>query len=187
MGKTTVAGMLAQMGCAIHDSDVVVYDALQPKGEAFEIVALSFPKCWDKKKHIIKRDILADIVFNDKEQKQKLENILHPIVRRNQKIFIQKQKRLGRDIVVLDIPLLFETGAETRVDYTIVVSAPQHIQAQRVLSRPNMSKEKFEAILGHQMKDSEKRKRANFVIPTGIGLAHTYRKLSHILKEIKKG
>lgn len=188
MGKTTVARMLAQMGCAIHDSDACVRYALSPKGEAFENVALSFPDAWDKKTHIIKRDVLAQIIFNDTQKKQELENILHPIVRRDQKSFIQKQKQLfGRNsnkIIVLDIPLLFETGAETRVDYTIVVSAPYHIQRRRVLSRPNMSEEKFEAILKTQMSDTEKRKRADFIVPTGMGLAYSYRTLSQIIKQL---
>jgi dephospho-CoA kinase len=185
MGKTTISRMLAQMGCAIHNSDVVVRAALSPKGAAFENVALSFPESWDKKTYLIKRDVLAKIIFNDDKKKKVLENILHPIVQQDQKKFIQNQKRLGRDIVVLDIPLLFETGAENRVDHTIVASAPYLIQRRRVLARENMSEEKFEAILKTQMSDIEKCKRADFIVPTGMGLAYSYRMLSQILKEIK--
>lgn len=187
MGKSTAARMLIQMGCPVHDSDLVAREALNPDGGAFEDTALLFPDAWDKKKHVIKRDVLADIIFNDQGAKKKLENLIHPIVQQSQKVFIQKQKRLGRKIVVLDIPLLFETDAESRVDYTIVVSAPHHIQRHRVLSRPNMTSEKFEAILASQMSDVEKRKKADYVVPTGMGLATTYRALGEILKDVKEG
>lgn len=184
MGKTTVARMMKQLGCAIHDSDKCVHDALQPKGAAFEEVALTFPTAWEKKTHTINKKILGEIIFKDSEKKEELENILHPVVQQSQKNFIQKQTRLGREVVVLDIPLLFETGAETRVDYTFVVSAPYHIQRHRVLSRPYMSEEKFKAILAAQMSDSEKRARADFVIPTGLGLAYTHRILKKSLGDI---
>jgi len=124
MGKTTAAFMLKKMGCAIHDSDKTVHNALEPYGDAFEEVALTFPESWDKKKHIIKRNVLADIIFQDKEKKEILENILHPLTIESQFKFIRAQQRLGKKIVVLDIPLLFETGAQNRVDYTICVDAP---------------------------------------------------------------
>ncbi|HPF78607.1 MAG TPA: dephospho-CoA kinase [Alphaproteobacteria bacterium] len=184
MGKSTVARMMEKLGCAIHDSDKAVHEALSPTGEAFEEVAVTFPACWEKKTHTINKKILADIIFNDPAKKQELEDILHPIVQRSQKKFIQKQQRLGREVVVLDIPLLFETGAENRVDYTFVASAPYHIQRRRVLSRPNMTEEKFEAILSAQMSDHEKRIRADFVIPTGLGLAYTHKILKQSLGSI---
>lgn len=184
MGKTTAMAMLQKMGCGVHDSDATVQKALSPRGEAFEEVALTFPEAWDKKKHLIKKDVLADIVFNDLEQKQILEDILHLIVRKSQQDFIQKQKRLGRKIVVLDIPLLFETGRDVHVDYTVVVSAPHYIQRRRVLARPNMDEGKFEAILSHQMPDKEKRTYADFVIPTGLGMAYTQRSLKNMLEKI---
>lgn len=185
MGKTTASGMLKKLGCAVHDSDKSVHAALEPYGAAFEEVALTFPDAWDKKKHRIKRPVLAEIIFNDPEKKKELEDILHPIVRQDQKKFIRRQQALGKKIVVLDIPLLFETGAENRVDYTLVVSAPYHIQRRRVLSRPNMTEEKFHAILSSQMPDNEKRIRADFVVPTGMGLAFTYNALEKTIQEIK--
>lgn len=186
MGKTTAAGMLKKLGCAVHDSDKAVHSALEPYGAAFEEVALTFPDAWDKKKHRIKRPALAEIIFKDPEKKKELENILHPVVRQDQKKFIRQQQALGKKIAVLDIPLLFETGAENRVDYTIVVSAPYYIQRRRVLSRPNMTEEKFHAILSAQMPDHEKRMRADFVIPTSMGLAYTYNSLKKVIQEIKK-
>ena len=184
MGKTTVGGMLSKMGCGIHDSDKAVAHALNPYGMAFEEVALTFPKTWDKKKHLIKKTVLADIVFNDPKEKLKLENILHPIVRFSQNRFIRAQQRLGREMVVLDIPLLFETGAQTLVDHTICVTAPFHIQRRRVLSRAGMSEEKFYAILENQMSDAQKRRLANFVVQTGLGFAHSHRQLEKIIGTI---
>ena len=114
MGKTTAAALLAKMGCGVHDADKAVYDALKPHGKAFEEVALTFPAAWNKKTHTIKRDVLADIIFKDEAQKKILEDILHPIVQLSQKDFIQKQKRLGRKIVVLDIPCLLYTSPSPR-------------------------------------------------------------------------
>lgn len=186
MGKTTAAGMLQKLGCAVHDSDKAVHAALEPYGAAFEEVALTFPEAWDKKTHRIKRPVLAEIIFKDAQKRKELESILHPIVRQEQKKFVRRQQSLGKKIAVLDIPLLFETGAENRVDYTIVVSAPHHIQRRRVLSRPNMTEEKFHAILASQMPDHEKRIRADFVIPTSMGLAYTYNALKKAIQEIKK-
>ena len=185
MGKSTAAKMLARLGCAIHDSDRVVGHALSPHGKVFEEVAVTFPDCWDKKKHLIKKTVLADIIFQDDDEKRKLEEILHPIVQQSQKDFIQKQGRLGCEIVVLDIPLLFETGGQSRVDYTICVSAPYHIQRRRVLSRPFMDEKKFEAILNSQMPDKQKTMLADFVVQTGMGMAHSYRQLEKIIREVK--
>ncbi len=186
MGKSTAAAMLARMGGAVHDSDKISRDSLKPYGAAFEEVALTFPKAWDKKKHLIKRDVLGEIVFNDNAKKQELENIIHPVVKASQLKFIRDQKKLGKKFVVLDIPLLFETGAEQRCDYTICVFAPDHIQRRRVLSRANMTKKKFQAILHSQMPSAEKCARADFIVPTGLGLAYTYRQLKHIIMDITK-
>ena len=184
MGKSTVASMLEKLGCSTHSSDEAVHEALKPKGGAFEEVAVTFPESWDKKKRVLKRDILADIIFQDDAKRKELEEILHPIVHQSQKKFIQKQSRLNRDFVALDIPLLFETGAEQRVDYTLVVSAPYHVQRHRVLARAGMTEEKFEAILSTQMPDAEKRARADFIIPTGLGMAYTYKTLQQCLEQL---
>lgn len=187
MGKSTAAYMLKKLGCGVHDSDKAAREALEPGGLAFEEVAVTFPECWDKKKHVIRRDALAKIIFNDEGKRQTLGAIVHPAVRQSQVRFIRAQQRLGREFVVLDIPLLFETGAQHRVDYTLVVTAPYHVQRRRVLSRPGMTEEKFFAILETQMSDAEKRARADFIIPTGMGRAVTYRALQNCLNDIKEG
>ncbi len=186
MGKSTAAAMLGKMSCAVHDSDKTVYDALQPTGKAFEEVAITFPKAWDKKKRLLKKDVLAQIIFADTKKRRELENILHPIVQRAQKDFIKTQKRLGRKFVVLDIPLLFETGADQRVHYTLVVDAPHSVQRRRVLARSNMDEKKFQAILKTQMSNKVKCRMADFVIPTGRGLATTWGALHNCLQEIKE-
>ncbi|MEM9468614.1 MAG: dephospho-CoA kinase [Pseudomonadota bacterium] len=184
MGKTTICNMLKKLGCAIHNSDRAVALALSSKGDAFEEVAVTFPECWDKKNRVIKKDVLADIIFNDDDKKRELEAILHPIVWRDQQEFTRKSARMGYKIAVLDIPLLFETGAQIRCDYTICVSAPYSIQRRRVLARPGMSEEKFEKILMSQIPDVEKRKLADFVVETGLGMAFSFRQLKSIVRKI---
>lgn len=185
MGKSTASRLLERLGVPVHDSDAAAHALLRPGAPAFEEVALTFPEAWDKKKHIIRRDILREIVFNDAHKREGLERILHPHIRRGQVDFLRKCKRMGAPIAALDIPLLFETGAQDRVDYALVVSAPFHHQRRRVLSRPGMEEGQFEKILSSQMPDSEKRARADFIVQTGMGIGYTFRQLKHILQTIK--
>lgn len=184
MGKTTVAAQFMHLGCASHNSDLAAHQALLSDGAAFEEVAVTFPEAWDKKKHVIKRPVLADIIFKDADKKTQLENILHPIVRADQVDFLRHQKKMERSIAILDIPLLFETGAEERVDHVVVVTAPYFVQRMRVLNRSNMTKEKFDAILTTQMPDIEKRNRADFIVQTGLGRAYSFRQVKQILREL---
>lgn len=183
MGKSTAAKMLKLMGIPVHDSDAAVHAALGPKGEAFEEVAVTFPEAWDKKKRLIDRKKLGDIVFSDKEELRKLEAILHPLAEASQKKFLHAMKRKGKRAAVLEIPLLFETGADRRVDYTICVSVPHIIQRRRVMARKNMTEEKFQRILSSQMPDAEKQAHADFIVHTGLGYGTTFRALRKILKK----
>lgn len=185
MGKSTLATMLESMGVPVHNSDMAVHEALSPGGAAFEEVAVTFPDAWDKMTHTIDRKKLGAIVFGDADKRKELEAIVHPAVWESQNKFRMKYNRLGLKVIALDIPLLFETGAEARVDYTIVASAPFDIQRRRVLARPNMSEEKFAAILATQIPDSEKRRRADYVVETGMGLGHSRRALQKILRELQ--
>ncbi|MCB1530318.1 MAG: dephospho-CoA kinase [Rhodospirillales bacterium] len=185
MGKSTAAAILRRMGVDTHDADACVRKALAPGGAGFEEVAVTFPACWDKKHHVIRRDILGEIVFKDEEKRKRLEEILHPVVRQDQEAFLRRQKSLGRKTAALDIPLLFETGAQARVDYTLLVSAPFHVQRARVLARAGMDEDRFLAIINAQMPDGEKRCRADFVVETGMGYAYTQRALKKILKGIR--
>lgn len=185
MGKSRVASMMRKLGIPVHDSDRAVHCALMPNGAAFEEVAVTFPECWDKKKRVIDRKKLGRIVFEDTKKLKTLEKILHPIARKSQMEFIQKMRKLGRKMVVLEIPLLFETGAQTRVDFVVCVSAPKDIQRRRVMARKNMTKEKFEQILARQMPDEAKRANSDFVINTGLGLSQTMKDIKSMVREIR--
>lgn len=190
MGKSTLAGMFERLGVPSHDSDAAVHALFHPDHEARTAIAAAFPyyeypDLYNKKTRAIDRGVLGKIVFGNQGKREELESILHPRVRESQSEFIRQNQRLGRKMVVLDIPLLFETGAEQRVDYTVVASAPAHIQRARVLARPGMTDDKFDAILARQMPDTEKCARADFVVPTGLGRAHALRHLKDILKTIE--
>lgn len=185
MGKSGAARMLRKLGVPTHDSDHAVHKALLPRGEAFEEVAVTFRDAWDSKKRIIDRSKLGEIVFNDAKKRKILESILHPVAQKSQEHFIRAMRRQGKKIVALEIPLLFETGAEKRLDFTICVTAPATIQRRRVLRRKNMTAEKFEKILQFQMPDAQKRMRSDFVVQTGMGYAYTHRELQNILRMIK--
>lgn len=186
MGKSVATAMLRDMGIPVHCSDEAVHRLLGPKGGAVAIVEESFPGSLNKKDMSIDRRALGAQIFGDDEKRKKLESIMHPLVVDSQRKFLADQARLHTRLVVLDIPLLYETGAEARVDKVIVVSAPDFIQKQRVLSRPGMTSEKFAAILAAQMPDHEKRRRADFVIETGIGMAETRRELERVINLLKE-
>jgi dephospho-CoA kinase len=193
MGKSVLAAMLERQKVPVHEADDEVHALLSPKGKGFRAVAkafpiLRFPFIYGRRgKNIyINRKALGKVIFSDDKARKKLEKILHPLVRESQNDFIRRQKAVGRKIVALDIPLLFETGGETRVDVTIVVSAPYAVQKERVLVRPGMTLKKFHAIVKSQMPDAEKRARADYVIATGLGRAHTMKELKKVLVDIKK-
>lgn len=183
MGKSVTANLLRRLGIPVHDSDAAVHHLLSPRGAAFKIVAQTFSEAWDKKNHLIDRRKLGEIIFSDPDKKRLLESILHPYVWRSQRQFILRCQRMGKKRVVLDIPLLYETGAERRCDSVIVVTAPSFVQRLRVLSRSNMTPEKFAAILAAQAPDVEKRRRADIVIQTGLGKAFTLKKLKEFLRK----
>lgn len=186
MGKSTVAAMMGRMGIASHDSDEVARAAIGPGGSAVAEVSAAFPDTYDKKTDSIDRQKLGPVVFADPEKRRRLEAIVHPHVWESQRQFLQKQKALGARFAVLDIPLLYETGAETRVDCVIVVSCPARTQRRRVLARPGMTAEKFENIVASQMPDAEKRRRADFVVQTGLGMAMTQRSIQKIINTLSR-
>lgn len=185
MGKSQVASMFKKLGIPVHDSDKAVHQALLPRGDAFEEVAVTFPEAWDKKSRAIDRKKLGQIVFSDPQKLKTLELILHPIAQASQLHFERAMKRQGHKMVVFEIPLLFETGAQARVDYTVCVSAPAAIQRRRVLSRKNMTPEKFEQILCHQWPDAKKRAHSDFIVQTGMGYAHSFSNVKKIIKTVK--
>jgi len=181
MGKTTIARMFSTQGVAVLDSDQVVHRLLGENGKAVEAVAELFPNT--KNNNSIDREMLGKEVFAQPEKLKKLEVILHPLVQQVQKLFITRMKRKGKKAVLLDIPLLFETGAEAKCHAVVVVSAPTFIQKQRVMRRAYMTEEKFVSILNRQMPDKEKRKRADMVIDSGLGKARSHQQVCIFLKK----
>jgi dephospho-CoA kinase len=164
MGKSTVAAMFAEEGAPCFDSDAAVHELYAAGGAAVPSVEAAFPGV--TKDNAINRVALSARIVGNAEAIRRLEDIVHPLVRQAQMAFLQRERDAGTAIVVLDIPLLFEGGGAALVDKTVVVSAPADIQRVRVLARPGMTEEKFEAILARQMPDAEKRARADFVIDT---------------------
>jgi len=183
MGKTETAKMFARHGVPVCDSDATVHALYDKGGTAVEPVGAAFPGVVVDGR--IDRELLSRAVIGSLEKMRKLEAIVHPLVGAAQRAFLDKAKADGAKVVVLDIPLLFETGGEARVDATVVVSAPEHVQRQRVLERPGMTPEKLEAILIKQLPDAEKRRRADFVVDTSKGLAHAEVQVVAIIDVLK--
>ena len=183
MGKSTAAAMLRRLGVPVHDSDAEVHRLLGPRGRAVAAVAEAFPSAHQGNR--IDRPTLGRLVFGDAAALKRLESILHPQVRASQARFLAAARRRRAPVVVLDIPLLFETSGERRVDGVIVVSAPTWLQRARVLRRPGMTEARLASILAQQMLDNEKRRRARWVVPTGLGKALTLRRLKEILEEVR--
>ncbi|HYD89581.1 MAG TPA: dephospho-CoA kinase [Vitreimonas sp.] len=164
MGKSTVARMFAEEGAPFLESDAVVHALYDKGGSAVAPVEAAFPGV--AKDGAIDRTLLSERVVGDADAIRRLEALVHPLVRQAQAEFLKANMEAGADIVVLDIPLLFETGAEALVHKVVVVSAPADVQRERVLARPGMTAEKLDAILARQTPDAEKRARADFVIDT---------------------
>jgi len=168
MGKSTTAKMFEAQGAPVYDSDAAVHALYSAGGAAVAPVEAAFPGVVVD--GAIDRARLSAQVVGDPEALEKLEAIVHPLVGAHRIGFFEKAQAAGHDIVVLDVPLLYETGGQKNVHKVVVVSAPAQVQRERVLARPGMTPEKFEAILARQLPDAEKRVRADFVIDTGKGL-----------------
>jgi dephospho-CoA kinase len=165
MGKSTTARFFAEEGVPVHDADAVVHRLYE--GEAAPAIEAAFPGTTSGGK--VDRTRLAARVLADGAALARLEAIVHPLVQDAERRLIAEAKARGEKVAVLDIPLLFESGADRRVDAVVVVSAPPDVQRARVLERPGMTVEKLEAILARQMPDAEKRARADFVVDTSQG------------------
>jgi dephospho-CoA kinase len=166
MGKSVTAQMFRDEGIPVHDADAAVHALYQ--GPAVPLIEAAFPGATDS--GMVNRAELSKQVLNDPQAMKRLEAIVHPLVREKEEAFLKQARAQGSKLVVLDIPLLFETGADARTDKVLVVSADPDVQRSRVLNRPGMTTAKFQAILSRQMPDAEKRRRADFVINTGLGL-----------------
>jgi dephospho-CoA kinase len=180
MGKSATAKMFAEEGIPVHDADAAVHDLYE--GAAAPLIEAAFPGTTKAGK--VDRDKLAQRVLGDSVALEKLETIVHPLVRRAEQAFLNEATRKGARVAVLDIPLLFETGSEGRCDAVVVVSAPPEIQHARAFERPGMTEQKFAAILAKQMPDADKRARADFVVDTSKGFNAARAQVRDILTRI---
>ena len=182
MGKTAVAGHIASRGVPILDSDSIVHRLYA--GEAAAAIDAAFPGTVVD--GLVDRSKLAAAAMATEDGFARLEALIHPLVRQAQWQFLQEQQAAGASLVVLDIPLLFETGGDQFMDATIVVSAPADVQAARVLARSGMTLEKLEAIRARQLPDAQKRVRADFVVDTGLAWEDTRKAVDKLLESLKE-
>ncbi|MBI1180714.1 MAG: dephospho-CoA kinase [Alphaproteobacteria bacterium] len=183
MGKSETARMFRQEGVPVYDADAAVHALMRPGGAAVPKVEAAFPGV--VRDGAIDRPELGRRVFGKPDELRRLERIIHPLVGLAQRRFLQQAQRRGEPMVVLDIPLLFETGGERYVDVKVVVSAPAALQRQRVLARPGMTDERLVQVLAQQTPDAVKRRRADFVVPSGLGKAVARRTVRRIIRLVK--
>jgi dephospho-CoA kinase len=179
MGKSTAAAMLRRLGVPVHDSDAAVHRLIRKGGRAVARIGKAFPGV--VKEGAVDRAALGAKVFGDPEALKRLEAILHPMVAEEKGRFLRRWAARRKRAVALDVPLLYEVKGDRQCDATILVSAPAFIQANRVLRRPGMTRARLAEIRSRQMPEAEKRRRANYIVPTGLGHRLTLRRLSEIV------
>jgi dephospho-CoA kinase len=184
MGKSATADMFREFGVPVFDADAVVHDLQSKDGKAIPTIHEAFPGVVHN--GVLDRALLGKEVFADKSALKKLEAIMHPMVQDERVKFFENAARESHTIVVLDIPLLFETGGDSACDKTIVVSAPYDIQKKRVLERSNMTLQKFEDILSKQTPDTTKREKADFIVETDKGFDHAKAQVKTIIETLNQ-
>jgi dephospho-CoA kinase len=182
MGKSTTAQLFAEAGVPVYDADAAVHRLYE--GEAAPAIEAAFPGTTTDGK--VDRNRLSARVVHDPAAMKRLEEIVHPMLGASRHRFLQDAEQSGAPVAVVDVPLLFETGGEKRVDAVVVVTTTPELQRERILARPNMTEEKLAAILARQMPDAEKRKRAHFVVDTSHGLDPVRARIRDILAEAAK-
>jgi dephospho-CoA kinase len=182
MGKSTTAKLFAEAGVPVYDADATVHHLYE--GEAVPAIEAAFPGTTANGK--VDRALLSAQVVHDPAAIKRLEAIVHPMVGASRQKFLDDAERSGAPVAVVDVPLLYETGGEKRVDAVVVVTTTPENQRQRILSRDNMTEEKLDAILARQLPDAEKRKRADFVVDTSQGLDPVRARIRDILGEAAK-
>jgi dephospho-CoA kinase len=180
MGKSRSAKFFAEAGVPVHDSDAAVHALYE--GEAVPAIEKAFPGTTADGK--VDRAKLAALVLGDDAALARLEAIVHPLVTAARDRFLAEAQARGAKVVVLDIPLLFETGADRSCDAVVVVSAPPELQRRRAFERPGMTEEKFAALIAKQMPDAEKRRRADFVVDSSQGFDHARAQVHDILRRV---
>jgi len=184
MGKSETARMFRECGIMVFDADAVVHDLQAKGGRAIPAIEAAFPGVIQS--GVLDRQKLGAIVFAEPEAKKILESIMHPMVAEERIRFFTEAEEVGARFVVLDVPLLFETGGNAACDIVIVVSASADVQRERVLARPGMTEEKFEQILKKQTPDADKRAGADYIIETDKGLDHAQAAVKRIVDELTK-
>ena len=184
MGKSATAAMFEAEGCPVYDADAEVHKVYGPGGAAVGPLGEAFPGV--VKDGSVDRAALSARVVGDDAAMNRLNRIVHPLLGAGRRDFFARAEAAGAEIVVLDIPLLFETGGERNVDAVVVVSAPADVQRQRVLAREGMSEAKLDGILARQMADAEKRARAHFVVDTGRGFDAARAQVRDIIAALKR-
>lgn len=184
MGKSVATGMLRRAHIPVFDADAEVHKLLGKGGRAVPLVEDAFPGV--VKDGAVDRPSLGQRVFGDPAALKRLERILHPMVGQAERAFLGRAARNRQKVVARDVPLLFETGGDKRCDMTLVVSAPRHIQRHRVLARPGVTEERLAQIRAKQMPDAEKRRRADRVIPSGLGKRVTLGRIRQALRDAKR-
>ncbi|MFL6813803.1 MAG: dephospho-CoA kinase [Bradyrhizobium sp.] len=182
MGKSTTAKLFAEAGVPVYDADAAVHRLYE--GEAVPAIEAAFPGTTVDGK--VDRARLSALVVHDPAAMKQLERIVHPMLGASRKRFLDEAERSGAPVAVVDVPLLYETGGENRVDAVVVVTTSPEVQRERILARDNMSGEKLDAILARQLPDSEKRKRADFVVDTSHGLDPVRARIRDILDDAVK-
>ncbi len=183
MGKSTTANMFANLGCPVFDADKEVHALYQRGGRAAKEITANFPEVIVKGS--VDRRLLSALISKDKTVLPRVEKIVHPMIRSLEDQFINGHKKAGTQIVVLDIPLLFEAERTNDVDVIVVVSANEKLQRERAMQRPGMTAEKLDMILGRQMSDKEKRSRADYVIYTDKSLEDTFEQVKNLVGKLK--
>jgi dephospho-CoA kinase len=184
MGKTETARQFARLGIPVHDADAAVHKLYEPGGGAVTAIAQAFPECVTEGR--VDRTLLSARLRKDPPALSRLESIVHPLVAAEQRAFVAKAAAAGADMVVLDVPLLFEIGGEKDMDAVVVVSAPEATQRARVLARPGMSEATLDQILARQFPDVDKRARAHFVVETDKGLDHASEQVKSIVTALRE-
>lgn len=184
MGKSTTAALFAELGIPVWDADSAVHRLYAPGGRAVEPVSKRFPAALSEEGGI-DRLRLAEAVLGDPDSLGELERIVHPLVGLDRMSFLQEQRAAGEEIVLLDIPLLFERKGPYRPDIVVVCSAPEDIRKARVMERPGMTEEKYAAITAAQMPEADKKAQADYIVPTGEGIERTREEVVKIVEAIR--
>ena len=183
MGKTETSKIFLSYGIPVYDADKAVHNLYGPNKKGSIAIKNIFPNCINEDGSV-NREILSKEVLDNKEKIKSLEQIIHPLVAEDRKIFFYENR--NAKIIILDIPLLFETGGQKDVDYIIVVDAPDTVQKERVMARPNMTEEKFHKIISQQIPNHVKKQKADFIIDTSVSINHAKTQVKNIIEKINK-